>query len=99
MAVLLSPSARRSLKKLGADIAVARKRRRISTESMAERAQMSRMTLMKVENGDHSASMAAYMSVLMILGLEGRIADLAAPESDSMAMTLDEERLPKRIRS
>ncbi len=92
-------SAQRSLRKLGSDMAIARKRRRISTSSMAERADISRATLVKIERGDPSVSMAAYMWVLAILGFEARMADLAKPESDEIGMTLDEERLPKRIRS
>ena len=41
--------ARDALAKLGEDIAVARKKRRISTVSMAERAFISRNTLYKLE--------------------------------------------------
>ena len=48
----LPRAARQALVKLGADIAIARKKRRISTVSMAERAFISRATLYKVEKGD-----------------------------------------------
>jgi hypothetical protein len=33
-----------------------------------------------------------------VLGLEGRIADLAAAPRDAIGLALEEERLPKRIR-
>lgn len=91
--------ARRALKKLGGDLEFARKRRRISTASMAERAEISRSTLNKIENGDGSVSMAAYLSVMLILGFEKRLGDLASAETDEMGLTLDAERIPQRIRS
>jgi transcriptional regulator with XRE-family HTH domain len=79
-------------------MALARRRRRISTASMAERAGIARATLSKIEKGDPSVSMAGYLSVLLILGFEARLAALAAPETDEMGLALDEERLPRRIR-
>lgn len=90
--------ARRALKKLGSDLQFARKRRRISTASMAERADISRTTLNKIENGDGSVSMAAYVSVILILGFEKRLGDLVSAETDDMGLTLDADRVPKRIR-
>ena len=65
----LPRAARKALIKLGEDITVARKKRRISTVSMAERAFISRGTLYKVEKGDPSVSMGIYATVLSILGL------------------------------
>lgn len=98
MATHLGLGARRSMRKLGVDLAVARKRRRISTASMAERASISRPTLAKIEKGDATVSMGAYMSVLTILGFDGRLGALASPETDEIGSVLDEERLPQRIR-
>ena len=43
---------RRALKTLGQDLRDARRRRRISTQIMAERASISRTTLSKIEQGD-----------------------------------------------
>ena len=47
---------RSALKKLGGDIADARKRRRISTATMAERVRASRPTLLRLERGDANVS-------------------------------------------
>lgn len=58
----------RALRKLGEDIRDARRRRRISTATMAERTTISRMTLHKVERGDPSVSLGAYATVLFIWG-------------------------------
>ena len=90
--------ATRALKKLGADIRDARLRRRISTMTMAERASISRTTLVKVEKGDAGVSIGIYATVLFVLGLQSRLGELADVKSDELGLQLDEERLPKRIR-
>ncbi|MEG2237717.1 MAG: hypothetical protein RRY13_08695, partial [Akkermansia sp.] len=58
-----------ALKKLGADISDARKRRRIPTILMAERSFISRATLGRLEKGDPSVSLGNYAAVLFVLGL------------------------------
>ncbi len=93
----LPKSARTALKKLGEDIAVARKKRRISTVSMAERAFISRGTLYKVEKGDPTVSIGIYATVLSILGLAERLENAADRTVDSLGLDLDEYRLPKKI--
>ncbi len=89
---------RRALGNLGKDIKNARRRRRISTQMMAERAFISRTTLNKVEKGDAGVAMGIYATVLFILGLSGRLNDLVDSQFDSVGRTLGEELLPKRIR-
>lgn len=76
----------------------ARLRRRIPVAIMAARAGLSRMTLNKIEKGEPGTSLGSYASVLFVLGLEGRIADLADIKTDELGLRLDEERLPQRIR-
>ncbi|MYB88551.1 MAG: helix-turn-helix transcriptional regulator [Proteobacteria bacterium] len=95
----LPRTARNSLVKLGEDIAVARKKRRISTVSMAERAFISRGTLYKVEHGDPSVSMGVYATVLAILGLTEGLAQTADRRIDSLGLDIDEERLPRKVRA
>ena len=89
--------ARESLVKLGKDIAVARKKRRISTVSMAERAFISRGTLYKVERGEPSVSMGIYATVLAILGLAEGLGNVADRRDDTLGLDIEEDRLPKRI--
>ncbi len=93
----LPRAARRALVKLGADIAVARKKRRISTVSMAERAFISRATLYKVEKGDPTVSMGIYATVLTILGLAEGLGQVADRINDTLGLDLDEDHLPKKI--
>lgn len=95
----LPSSVRRALKKLGADISVARRRRKISTVLMAERAFISRNTLAKAEDGDPGVSLGVYASILFVLGLTDRLANLADPAHDPLGQSLEEDNLPKRIRT
>src|ERR1041385_5299602 len=88
----------RALRKLGADIRDARRRRRIPVSILAERASISRTTLNRIEKGDPSASLGNYATVLFALGMVDRLADVADPRHDSVGLTLEEEHLPKRIR-
>jgi transcriptional regulator with XRE-family HTH domain len=89
---------KRALAKLGDDIRSARLRRRIPTTLMAARAFITRTTLLKVERGDPGVSLGTYATVLFILGLTPRLADLADARSDDVGLQLEEEHLPKRIR-
>lgn len=89
---------KRALAKLGQDIRSARLRRRIATTTMAERAFITRPTLAKVERGDPSVSLGIYGTILFVLGLTQRLADLADAHADDVGLQLEEERLPKRIR-
>ncbi len=95
----LPTSVRRGLKKLGQDISAARRRRRVSVALMAERAFISRNTLSRVEKGDAGVSMGIYASVLFVLGMADRLGDLADAASDQIGLSLEEERLPRRIRT
>jgi transcriptional regulator with XRE-family HTH domain len=89
---------KRALAKLGQDIRGARLRRRIATTTMAERAFITRPTLRKVEQGDPGVSLGIYATIMFVLGLTPRLADLADARSDEVGLQLQEERLPKRIR-
>lgn len=91
-------SVQRGLRKLGGDIRDARLRRRIPTAIMAARASISRTTLNRVEKGDPGVSLGIYATVLFVLGLADRIADLADIKTDVVGLELEEESLPQRIR-
>jgi len=90
---------RNALRKLGRDIRDARLRRRLPTAIVANRAFIDRKTLGKVENGAPGVSMGACATVLFVLGMTDRFADLADARFDGVGLSLEEERLPKRIRS
>jgi transcriptional regulator with XRE-family HTH domain len=87
----------RALIRLGADVAVARKRRGISQRLMAERMLVSLPTLQRLEAGDPTVGLAVLASALFVLGLADRLEQLADPASDAFALSRDLERLPKAI--
>jgi transcriptional regulator with XRE-family HTH domain len=58
------------LENLGDNIKLARLRRKLSTEIVAERAHITRVTLFKVENGLPSVSIGSLYKVLKVLGLD-----------------------------
>ncbi|MGC9946979.1 MAG: helix-turn-helix domain-containing protein [Bryobacteraceae bacterium] len=88
----------RAVRKLGHDVRDARRRRRIPAAILAQRASISRTTLHKVEQGDPGVSLGTYATVLFVLGMADRLADLADPKHDAVGMELEEERLPQRVR-
>ncbi len=88
----------RALRKLGRDIKDARRRRRIAMAIVAERASISKPTLIRIERGDQSVSVGSYARVLFVLGMADRLADLADAKNDPVGLQLEEENLPKRIR-
>jgi transcriptional regulator with XRE-family HTH domain len=89
--------AERALRKLGRDLALARRKRGISTNDMAARLFVSRDTLWRLERGDPTVALGTLVTATFILNLHDRLANLAAPGSDELALNLDERRLPQRI--
>lgn len=68
------------LGKMGENIKLARKRRKLTTVQVAERADISRSTLYLVEKGDTSVAMGAYFNVLRVLGLQDDFLKLASDD-------------------
>jgi hypothetical protein len=95
--VLLPLPVGRALRKLGHDIKDARRRRRIPSEIAAKRASIARSTLAKVEKGDPGAAIGSYATVLFVLGMTERLAEVADPKHDAVGLQLEEEHLPQRI--
>ncbi|HEU4560482.1 MAG TPA: helix-turn-helix transcriptional regulator [Longimicrobium sp.] len=84
--------------RLGANIATARLRRRMTQGELAERAGITRPTLVAVEQGKLGTGVGAYVAVLWVLGLHEQVADVAAPERDPEGIALEAARLPERAR-
>ena len=89
--------AERALRKLGRDLAIARRKRGISTGDMAARLFVSRATLWRLERGDPMVALGTFVTATFILNLHERLASLAAPDRDELGLGLDERRLPQRI--
>ena len=88
---------RRTLRKLGADIRDARRRRRLPMAVVAERAFTSRSTLQKIEKGDTNVGIGIYASVLQALGLLNGLGDVADIARDEVGQSLASANLPKRV--
>ncbi len=88
---------RRMLRKLGADIHDARRRRKLSMAVVAERAFTSRSTLQKVEAGDASVSIGIYAGVLQALGLLDGLGQMADISNDAVGQALASAALPKHV--
>lgn len=94
--VTLLPGARRVLAQMGENIHLARRRRKISVQQVAERAGLSRATLWQIEKGSASVAIGNYFMVLFVLGLENDFLKLA--EDDKLGRKLQDAGLitPKR---
>jgi transcriptional regulator with XRE-family HTH domain len=96
---LLPPPVRNSLRKLGSDLAIARRKRAFTVATMAERTGVAKNTYLKLEKGDPSVSLGAYAMALFVLGFENALSQLADVRTDDTGLLLDNERLPKRVRA
>ena len=94
---ILLPSVHRSLEALGTNIRMARLRRNLSSETVAERAGVSRKTLSTLENGSGSVSMGIWIQVLFVLGLEKDLEAVA--RDDELGRALQDAKLPSRKRA
>lgn len=77
---VLLPAVTRILAELGVNIKLARLRRKISAQQVAERANISRATLWQIERGAPSVGMGTYCEVLFVLGLERDLLLVAADD-------------------
>ena len=73
----LLPKHERLLHEFGENLRMARLRRNLSSEQVAERAGIARNTLIKIENGDEGVAIGYYLRVLIVLGLEEELRRVA----------------------
>lgn len=85
----LPPATLATLEKLGADLAVARLRRKESLKTWAQRMGVTVPTLLRLESGDPTVSVGILASALWLLQRDGELGQLAAPENDRGAIELD----------
>ena len=85
----LPPATLGALEKLGADLAVARLRRKESLRTWAKRLGVTVSTLQRLEAGDPTVSIGIVASALWLIGRDGELGNLAAPAHDQGALELD----------
>jgi len=94
---ILLPRAQKTISVLGENIKLARLRRKFSAEQVAERANISRPTLVSIEKGNPNVTIGAYVKVLSVLGLENDIMEVA--KDDKLGRRLQDAKLIVRERA
>ena len=96
--VVLMPGTQKILSHMGEQIKLARLRRQISAELVAERAGISRATVCKIEKGDPSVAMGSYAAALH--ALNGMDTDLLlVAKDDELGRKLQDLNLITRRRA
>lgn len=85
----IPPSTLAALGQLGADLAVARLRRKESLKIWARRMGVSVPTLQRLEAGEPSVSLGVLATALWLIGRDAALATLATPKEDRGALELD----------
>lgn len=98
---IILPSVQKILLELGENIKLARLRRKLSAEQVAERANISRKTLWAVETGSPGVAIGSYAQVLFVLNMEKDLLKVAADDAlgrklQDAALTV-KERAPKKL--
>ena len=93
----LLPSQQRTLATLGENIKYARLRRDLSSEQIAERAGISRNTLIKIEKGDEGVAIEYYFRVLAALGLDKDL--MLVAKDDELGRRLQDAKLTVKERA
>ena len=77
---ILFPKHQKILEQLGENIKLARKRRKLTTIQVSERAGINRTTLYHIEKGRPSVAIGAYFNVLRVFGLQDDFLKLASDD-------------------
>jgi hypothetical protein len=85
----MPPATVAAIEKLGADLAVARLRRKESLKTWAQRMGVSVPTLQRLEAGDPGVGIGIVVTALWLIQRDDALAQLAAPELDQGAIELD----------
>ncbi|WP_233581779.1 helix-turn-helix transcriptional regulator [Flavobacterium macacae] len=77
---IIYPKYEKMMEQMGENIKLARKRRKLTTVQLSERADIARSTLYLIEQGNPGVSIGAYFNVLRALGLQEDFLKLAADD-------------------
>ena len=97
----LLPKQKRMFAQVGEQLRLARLRRKLSAEQVAERAGIARSTLSLIEKGSSSSTVATLFRILSVLGLEEDFLALAQDDKlgrrlQDAKLTTPKNRAPKR---
>ncbi len=85
----MPPSTLAALEQLGADLAIARLRRKESLKTWSKRIGVSVPTLLRLEAGEPSVSLGVLATALWLIGRDAALGVLATPKEDRGALELD----------
>ena len=88
------PAQTKLLTAFGERLRLARLRRRLSLESVCERAGISKMTLFRAEQGNPAVALGTYLRILSVLKLEADLERVAC--DDRLGRLLQDSNLPER---
>lgn len=89
----------RTLRQLGHNVSLARRRRHMSQEALAERISASVNTVRRMESGHPGTALQHLARALQVFGELGKLADLLDTPQDSVGLALMDEQLPQRVRT
>ncbi len=89
----------RAIAKLGRDISLARRRRRLSQASLADRSGIAVNTVRRLEKGEPSGSIEHLARILYVLGELERLETLLDTGTDELGLLMMDESLPQRVRT
>jgi len=77
---ILLPETSKILSEFGENLKMARLRRKLSTQQVSERANVTRSTLWRIEKGSPSVAIGTYVQVLFVLGLDKDLLKVATDD-------------------
>ncbi len=95
--IVILPKTKRILSEMGENIKLARLRRKLSAEQVAERSNISRPTLSAIERGAPTVSIGSYLLVLQVLGLENDF--LLVAKDDILGRKLQDAMIQTNLRA
>jgi len=84
-------------RQIGENLATWRKLAGLTSQQVAERAGISRGTVSRLENGDSSVSMAAFLNVCRAVGISD-LAKATDPYETDLGRARADQKLPQRVR-
>lgn len=91
------PAVARAIRKLGQDISLARRSRRISAEDFAQSMGSSRATLYRLEKGDPGVSLNTLAMALTVLGRLDLLENLLDQTKDDVGLMVLRQSVPMRV--
>jgi transcriptional regulator with XRE-family HTH domain len=89
----------KQLEELGQRVRIARVRRSMSTEDLAQACGVGRRTLYRIENGEPGIALGTFLSVLWKLALLDTLHGVANPDTDDHGKILEAASRPQRVRA